>query len=69
MVITLGQQYNAGEKPTVMLYAYYIYMLIAMRGHQTKIKQTILSTKYMIKNRFITTVYYTVIVVHRPFIG
>ena len=24
MVVTLGQQYNTGEKPTVMLYTYYI---------------------------------------------
>ena len=24
MVITLGQQYNVGEKPTVILYTYYI---------------------------------------------
>ena len=24
MVVTLGQQYNAGEKLTVMLYTYYI---------------------------------------------
>ena len=24
MVVTLGQQYNTGEDPTVMLYTYYI---------------------------------------------
>ena len=24
MVVTLGQQYNVGEKPTVILYTYYI---------------------------------------------
>ena len=24
MIVTLGQQYNTGEKPTVMLYTYYI---------------------------------------------
>ena len=23
-IVTLGQQYNTGEKPTVMLYTYYI---------------------------------------------
>ena len=34
MVVSLGQQYNTGEKPTVMLYAY----MIAMQGHQTKTK-------------------------------
>ena len=34
VVVTLGQQYNIGEKSTVMLYA-----LIAMQGHQTKTKQ------------------------------
>ena len=34
MVITLGQQYNVGEKPTVILYTY-----IAMQGHQQKGKQ------------------------------
>ena len=28
MVVTLGQQYNIGEKPTVKLYS------IAMQGHQ-----------------------------------
>ena len=30
MVVTLGQQYNVGEKPTVILY---ILALIAMQGH------------------------------------
>ena len=24
MVVTLGQQYNIGEKPTVILYTYYV---------------------------------------------
>ena len=24
MVVTLGQQYNVGEKPTIILYTYYI---------------------------------------------
>ena len=36
MVITLGQQYNVGEKPTVILYI----TLIAMQGHQQKGRQT-----------------------------
>ena len=31
MVVTLGQQFNIGEKPTVILYT---YTLIAMQGHQ-----------------------------------
>ena len=30
MVVTLGQQYNIGEKPTVLLHI----TLIAMQGHQ-----------------------------------
>ena len=29
MVVTLGQQYNVGEKPTVIVYTY------VMQGHQT----------------------------------
>ena len=37
MVVTLGQQYNTGEKPTVMLY--HTLTLIAMQGHQTKTNQ------------------------------
>ena len=31
MVVTLGQQYNIGEKPTVILYT---YINRAMQGHQ-----------------------------------
>ena len=34
MQITLGKQYNVGEKPTVILYI----TLIAMQGHQKNIK-------------------------------
>ena len=34
MVVTLGQQYNVGEKPTVILYTY----IIAMQGHQKNSK-------------------------------
>ena len=37
MVITLGQQYNVGEKPTVILYTY--IKLIALQGHQQKGRQ------------------------------
>ena len=33
MVVTLDQQYNVGEKPTVILYS--SYTLIAMQSHQT----------------------------------
>ena len=36
MQITLGQQYNVGEKPTVILYIY--INCIAMQGHQKNIK-------------------------------
>ena len=36
MVVTLGQQYNDGEKPTVILYT---IRLIAMQGYQTKQKE------------------------------
>ena len=35
MEITLGEQYNVGEKPTVILY---IYILIVMQGHQITVK-------------------------------
>ena len=35
MVVTLGQQYNVGEKPTVMLYTYTI--IIALQGFQESI--------------------------------
>ena len=34
MDMTLDQQYNVGEKPTVILYAY----IIAMQGHQKNSK-------------------------------
>ena len=33
MVVTLDQQYNIGEKPTVILYTFTL-LLIAMQGHQ-----------------------------------
>ena len=36
MVVTLGQQYDVGEKLTVILYTY--INLIAVQGHQTKSK-------------------------------
>ena len=35
MQITLGQQYNVGEKPTVILYIY----IIAMQGHRKNIRK------------------------------
>ena len=38
MVITLGQQYNVGEKTTVILCT--LTTLIAMQGHQQKGRQT-----------------------------
>ena len=38
MEITLGQQYNVGEKSTVILY---IYIIIAMQGHQKNIDNTL----------------------------
>ena len=38
MVVTLGQQYNTGEKPIVMLYTYKT-LLIAMQVRQTKTKE------------------------------
>ena len=38
MVVASGQQYNnVGEKPTVILYTYYI--IIAMQVHQNKRKK------------------------------
>ena len=39
MVVTLGRQYNTGEKPTVVLYVWCTLTSIAMQGHQTKTKQ------------------------------
>ena len=38
-VVTLGQQYNIGEKPTVILSVHLLTLSIAMQGHQTKQKQ------------------------------
>ena len=39
MVVTLGQQYNTGEKPTGKLYTYLLTLIITMQGRQTKTKQ------------------------------
>ena len=39
MVVTLGRQYDTGEKPTVVLYVCCTLTSIAMQGHQTKTKQ------------------------------
>ena len=44
MEVTLGQQYNVGERPTVILYA---YTSIAIPGHQTQQKQK--TIQYVIK--------------------
>ena len=30
MVVTLGEQYNVGEKPTVMLYTYNCYVVLCL---------------------------------------
>ena len=43
MVVTLGQQYNTGEKPTVMLYTYIIINRHAGTKDKNKTKN-ILST-------------------------
>ena len=40
MVVTLGQQYNVGERPIDILYTY--ITSIAMPGHQTRQKQKII---------------------------
>ena len=44
MVVTLGQQYNVGEKPTVMLYTYSLVYCtissISMQGYRTNTKYT-----------------------------
>ena len=58
MVVTLGQQYNIGEKPTVMLYTY----INRHAGIPDKNK-----TKTFCENKFIIIQSYTVIVVHRLF--
>ena len=42
MVVTLGQQYNIGEKPTVMLYTTFI----ALQGQQAKRRQKHCSTQF-----------------------
>ena len=39
MVVTLGQQYNIGEKPTVMLYTYIIIIINRHTGTPDKTKQ------------------------------
>ena len=39
MVVTLGQQYNVGEKPTVTLYTYYYIDRHAGTPNKTKQKQ------------------------------
>ena len=57
MVVTLGQQYNTGEKPTVMLYTYTI------RHAGTPDKK---QNKTFIVNIKIGLYLYTVIKVHRP---
>ena len=63
MEITLGQQYNVGEKPTVILYC--TLTLIAMQGHQknVKTKQRQCSTPshmVVIINYYIESHYYMV---------
>ena len=35
MVVTLGQQYNVGEKPTII---YFTLTLVALQGHQKNSK-------------------------------
>ena len=40
MVVALGQQYNVGERPIVILHT--LLQLIAMSGHQTQQKQKII---------------------------
>ena len=39
MVVTLGQQYNIGEKPTVILYTYYIINRYAGTPEKQRKKQ------------------------------
>ena len=53
MVVTLGQQYNVGEKPTVILDTYVIRHII-MQGHQTKTKHKQSSTSL---NRVVVIIY------------
>ena len=43
MVVRLGQQYNVGEKPTVILYTY----INAMQGQQTKTKTNKLLRRFL----------------------
>ena len=47
MEITLGQQYNVGEKPTVILYK---LTLNAMQGHQKNINNTPETMLYTIRH-------------------
>ena len=46
LIVTLGQKYNVDERPTVVLYTYYI-RLITMQSHQTQEKQK--TMEYIIK--------------------
>ena len=42
MVVTLGQQYNIGEKPTVILYTY-------INRHAGTLKKTAKTKQYIVK--------------------
>ena len=53
MEITLGQQYNVGEKPTVILYIY----IHRHQGHQKNIKNKT-ETTYYIGYKYKATTWY-----------
>ena len=57
MVVTLGQQYNVGEKPTVVLYSY----INRHAGPPNKTKQK--TMQYMIKRVVVVILPYTIIIV------
>ena len=58
MEITLGQQYNVREKPTVILYTY--IKLIAMQGHQKDSKNKTETMYCSTSSNMVVIIYYYV---------
>ena len=62
MVVTLGQQYNVGEKPTVILYTY--NDSIAMQGHKKNSKNKNIQHSSTSSNMVLVVIIYPVLL-HR----
>ena len=52
MVVTLGQQYNIGEKPTVTLYTYINHHVGTPKQKQTTYYTVLLDKEFQTKGRF-----------------